>query len=111
MVIRYIIIFSIIYTGIYAKNIYERNCVSCHKSLPTNLQGMFMNYLLVYGGEKNTKAGLKHYLKHPSKHISVMSVLFINNYGIKEKTKLNDAQLDEVLDIYWDKFKVFDKLK
>ncbi len=94
-----------------AKDIYEKNCVPCHRELPTSLQKMFMNYLLVYGGEKNLKAGLKHYLQYPSKHISVMSDLFIENYGIKQKTTLSDKELDEVLDIYWEKFKVFDKLK
>lgn len=95
----------------YGQDVYEKHCVSCHKDLPTSLQRMFMNYLLVYGGEKNLKAGLKHYLKYPSKHISVMSDLFIENYGIKERTKLNDEVLDEVLDIYWNKFKVSGKLK
>ena len=94
-----------------ASDAYERKCVECHKNLPTSLQRMFMNYLLVYGGEKNLKAGLKHYLKYPSKHISVMSDLFIENYGIKDKTRLNDKELDEVLDIYWDKFKVIGRLK
>ena len=95
----------------YGQDVYEQKCVPCHKDLPTSLQRMFMNYLLVYGGEKNLKAGLKHYLQYPSKHISVMSDLFIENYGIKEKTTLTDEILDEVLDIFWDKFKVFDKLK
>lgn len=40
-----------------------------------------------------------------------MSDLFIDNYGIKEKTKLSDSVIEEALAIYWDKFKVFDKLK
>jgi len=95
----------------YSQDVYEKHCVACHKELPTSLQRIFMNYLLVYGGEKNLKAGLKHYLKYPSKHISVMSDLFVESYGIKAKTTLNDEVLEEVLDIYWDKFKVFDKLK
>ena len=93
------------------KNIYEKECVSCQEELPMSLQRMFMRYLLVYGGERNMKAGLKHYLKYPIKDISVMSDLFIDGYGIKKKTILTDGQLDEALDIYWEKFKVFDKLK
>jgi len=101
----------ILLTYLPASDVYERNCVGCHRDLPTSLQRMFMNYLLVYGGEKNMKAGLKHYLQYPSKHISVMSDLFIANYGIKNKTTLSSEELDKALDIYWDKFKVFDKLK
>jgi len=109
--VKLLVIILFINTSSYSQDVYEKHCVECHKDLPTSLQRMFMNYLLVYGGEKNLKAGLKHYLQYPSKHISVMSDLFIESYGIKEKTTLNEEQLDKVLDIYWDKFKVFDKLK
>ena len=109
--VKSIIIFFLLNINVFSQNIYERNCVGCHKELPTSLQRMFMNYLLVYGGEKNMKAGLKHYLEYPSKHISVMSNLFIDNYGIKEKTTLSSDEIEEALNIYWDKFKVFNKLK
>ena len=40
-----------------------------------------------------------------------MGDLFLDNYGVKKKTTLTDEQIDEALDIYWDKFKVFNKLK
>ena len=98
-------------THLYSEDAYERYCVECHKELPTSLQRMFMHYLLVYGGEENVKAGLKHYLKYPLREISVMSDLFIDNYGIKKKTTLSDREVDKALDIYWKKFKVIDKLK
>ena len=94
-----------------AADIYERRCVPCHKDLPTSLQQMFKKYLLIYSSEKFVKAGLKHYLRNPSKSISVMSELFIDTYGIKKKTILSPKELDEAIDIYWEKFKVFNKLK
>jgi hypothetical protein len=109
--VKIVLLSIMLISGLFSKDIYERNCVECHQALPTTLQRMFMNYLLVYGGEKNMKAGLKHYLMNPSKHISVMSDLFIENYGIKNKSKLTSKQLDKVIDIYWNKFKVFDKLE
>ena len=70
-----------------------------------------MRHLLVYGGEQNVKAGLKHYLKYPLREISTMDNLFLDNYGIKKKTTLKESDIDEALEIYWDKFKVFNKLK
>jgi len=94
-----------------AENIYERNCIPCHKNLPTSLQQMFKEYLLVYSGEQNVKAGIKHYLKYPNRSITVMSELFIDNFGIKKKSTLTEEELDEAIDIYWEKFKVFNKLK
>jgi len=96
---------------IHAENIFERNCVACHENLPSSLQEMFKRYLLVYSSENNVKAGIKHYLKYPSKDISTMSDLFIERYGIKKKTILSEKELDDVIDIYWDKYKVFGKLK
>ena len=98
-------------SGVFAENAYERPCIECHKELPTSLQQIFKRYLLVYSGEHNVKAGMKHYLKYPIRDISVMSDLFLDNYGVKEKINLTDSQIDEALDIYWDKFKVFNKLK
>ena len=109
--VKPILLAVLLVSGSFSQDAYERYCVECHRELPTSLQRMFMRYLLVYGGEKNVKAGLKHYLKYPLKEISVMSDLFIDNYGIKKKTTLSDNQIDKALDIYWEKFKVIDKLK
>ena len=97
-------------TVVFAEDAFERNCVSCHKELPATLQEMFKRYLLVYSSENNVKAGIKHYLTYPSKEISAMSDLFIDSYGVKEKTTLSDKELDDAIDIYWEKYKVFDKL-
>ena len=79
--------------------------------MATSLEQMFMGYLAVYSSEDNVKDGLKIYLRKPSKNISVMSNLFIDTYGIKKPTKLNSIELDKAINIYWEKFKVFDKLK
>jgi hypothetical protein len=109
--VKPLVLCIVLISGVYAQDAYERHCVECHKELPTSLQRMFMRYLLVYSGEKNVKAGLKHYLKYPLRDISVMSDLFLDNYGVKKKTMLTDSEIDEALDIYWNKFKVFNKLK
>jgi len=109
--VKNIVVSLFIISGLFAQDAYERNCVGCHEELPVSLQRMFMNYLLVYGGEKNMKAGLKHYLQYPSKEISVMSELFIKNYGIKKKSDLTENEIEASLNIYWDKYKVFGKLK
>ena len=109
--IRTIVMITMLFGSLHAENIYEKKCVPCHKDLPTSLGQMFKEYLLIYSSEKFVKAGIKHYLRNPSKTISVMSDLFIDTYGIKQKTTLSPKELDEAVDIYWEKFKVFDKLK
>ena len=79
--VKTMIICLVLVSGLFSQDAYERHCVECHKELPTSLQRIFMRYLLVYSGEHNVKAGLKHYLKHPLRDISVMSDLFLDNYG------------------------------
>ncbi len=111
MIKKILLITLILVNSVEAKNIYERKCVPCHESLPTSLQQMFKRYLLVYSGEKNVKASIKHYLTYPSKSISVMSDLFLDSYKIKEKSLLRKRDLERAIDIYWDKYKVFNKLK
>ncbi len=96
---------------LYPADIFEQKCIPCHRNLPTSLGEMFKNYLLIYSSERFVKAGIKHYLRNPSRSISVMSELFIDTYGIKQPTTLSDKELNEAVDIYWERFKVFDKLK
>jgi hypothetical protein len=111
MVKKHVVIIALMCTSLSAEDAFERNCVECHKSLPASLQDMFKKYLLLYGGENNFKEGLKHFLNNPSKYISPMSSLFIDTIGIKEKTTLSEKELMEAIDIYWEKYKVFGKLK
>jgi len=106
-----ILILVIMTLALSAEDAFERNCVTCHRTLPATLQEMFKRYLLVYSGERNVKAAIKHYLIYPNKDISVMSDLFISTYGIKKPVSIEEEELDRAIDIYWDKFKVFGKLK
>jgi len=109
--VKKMMVFLFLFSIGSAEDIYEHNCIPCHTNLPTSLQQMFKEYLLVYSGEQNVKAGIKHYLQYPSRSISVMSELFIDNFGIKKKSSLSPEELDEAVNIYWEKFKVFNKLK
>ncbi len=109
---RAVVVVGLMAGGVlYGEGVYERHCIPCHQTLPTSLGEMFKKYLLVYSSEKFVKAGIKHYLRNPSESISVMGDLFIDTYGIKRPTTLSDEALDEALDTYWDRYKVFGKLK
>jgi hypothetical protein len=54
---------------------------------------------------------MKSYLKNPKAENSILVDGLINRFGVKKKTTLNDEQLQEALDTYWDQYQVFDKLK
>jgi hypothetical protein len=92
-------------------DVFERECVYCHKMLSVSLKDTFFKYLLRYSSEKPVKSVMFYYLKNPSKELSVMPKEYIKIFGIKQKTDINDTELKKAIDIYWEKYKVFGKLK
>ena len=92
-------------------NIYERNCVECHRNLPVSLDKFFFNYLLKYSSERRVKQALRNYLKHPRKKASLATDELVSRYGLMPKTKLSDEELRRAIDIYWEKYKVFGKIE
>lgn len=107
---KLIFLFVILITLLNA-SVYETNCVSCHKKLPVSIDKYFYRYLLKYSSEKSVKSAMHDYLQKPSKEKTIMPEAFIKRFGIKKATKLNEKQLNEALDSYWEKYKVFGKLK
>lgn len=94
-----------------SKDIYQKNCIECHKKLPVTIDKFFYRYLLKYSSESKVKQKIFEYLKKPTKDQSVMAESFIRRFGVKKPTKLNDEQLKKAIDIYWQNYKVFGKLK
>ena len=92
-------------------NIYESNCVKCHSRLPVTIDKYFYRYLLKYSSEKDVKKAMFDYMKNPTVEKTIMAESFITRFGIKKKTNLSDDKLMEALDIYWDEYKIFNKLK
>lgn len=92
-------------------NKYEDNCVACHKNLPVSIDKYFYKYLLIYSGEVDMKHAIINYLKIPVKETTVMSDSFISRFGVKKKSTLSELELQEAVDVYWQKYKVFGKLK
>jgi hypothetical protein len=92
-------------------NIYEANCIKCHSKLPVSIDKYFYRYLLKYSSEKDVKKAMFDYMKNPTIEKTIMAESFITRFGIKKKTNLTDDKLMEALDIYWDEYKIFDKLK
>ena len=101
----------ICFTSLHASEVYEKNCVACHKRLPVSIDKYFYKYLLIYSGEVDTKNAIINYLKVPVKETTVMSDSFISRFGVKQKSTLSEGELQEAVDTYWDRYKVFGKLK
>ena len=110
MVKKIVLVLSLLVSFVQA-DIYEKNCVKCHNSLHVGIDEYFYDYLLIYSSEIDMKNAIISYLKYPAKETSIMSDDFISKFGIKKKTKLSEKELKEAVDTYWEKYKVFGKLK
>ena len=112
--VRNLFCIFILSCSLYAKgekDTYEKNCVKCHDRLSVSIDKYFYRYLLKYSSETEVKKAMFEFLKNPNKDKTIMAESFVTRFGIKKKTKLSDEKLMEALDIYWDKYQVFDKLK
>jgi hypothetical protein len=90
---------------------FDRNCVPCHRKERVPLRQTFMNALLIYSGERNMKAGLKYFLRHPSRETSVMGREYFRTHRLKKPSTLSDPELEEALDEYWERYKVIGRLE
>lgn len=105
------ILILLLLASVLSANVYEENCVTCHKKLPVSIDKYFYKYLLIYSSENDMKHAIINYLKVPIKETTVMSESFISRFGIKQKSTLNEKELNEAVDTYWKKYQVFGKLK
>lgn len=109
--VKYCVVFLLCLGSLYAKGTYERNCVSCHDGMTITLDKFFFRYLLKYSSEKEVKRALSDYLKNPKAETSILEPWLINRIGVKKRTSLNEKELQEAVDEYWEIYKVFGKLK
>lgn len=93
-----------------AKNIYEQNCLPCHQFSSLKLDKLFFSYLIKYSSELSVKSALVDFLKNPNSQTSALSVEELRKVGVKSKTYLNDDNLKEAIDIYWELNDVSQKL-
>ena len=93
------------------ENSFDKNCMICHKQMSLTMQKIFMRYLLKYSSEVSVKSAMIDFLKNPNYFTSALRKDQIARYGLKNRSNLSDKELKEAIDIYWDKYKVFGKLK
>ncbi len=108
--VKKVLLSLLLVLGVQA-NIYEKNCVKCHEKLPVSIDKYFYKYLLIYSSQNDMKHAIINYLKVPIKETTVMSDSFISRFGVKKMTTLNEKELQEAVEFYWQRYKVFGKLE
>ncbi len=108
--VKSFLIYLILMMPLGAKGVYEHHCVSCHEGMTITLDKFFYRYLLKYSSEEGVKKALLVYLKDPKIQNSILDTSLINRIGVKKRSFLNDQDLQEALDEYWNLYTVFGKL-
>ncbi|MFA6684956.1 MAG: hypothetical protein WCS26_06815 [Arcobacteraceae bacterium] len=105
-----ILIFSTIVTFSNGNSTFETNCLGCHI---TNQQlFVFMQrYTLKYSSETNIKNVMIEFLKNPQIENSIMPRGFLDRFGVKEKTNLDEKFLREAIDEYYVKYNIKNYIK
>lgn len=88
---------------------FEENCLNCH-SKDFKFAMMMKKYTQKYSSERKIKEAIFEYLKNPSTDKSVLPYEYINRFGVKEKTTLDDATLREMIDVYYQIFNIKEKI-
>ncbi len=111
MVKQLLIFLFIFYSSYLDASVYKNNCIKCHEDLPVSIDKYFYRYILKHSSETNVKKAMKEFLINPTKDKTIMPEAFVNRFGIKNKSNLSDKQINKALDDYWQKYKIFGKLK
>jgi len=111
MVKQLFILVFIFYNTILNASVYNTNCIKCHVNLPVSIDKYFYRYILKHSSETNVKKAMKSYLINPTEDKTIMPEAFVNRFGIKDKSTLSNEEIDKALDTYWQKYKIFGKLK
>ncbi|MDD2652369.1 MAG: hypothetical protein PHX44_04880 [Sulfurimonas sp.] len=88
---------------------FEENCLKCH-SKDFKFAMMMKKYTQNHSSERKIKEAIFDYLKNPSADKSVLPYEYINRFGVKEKTTLDDATLREMIDIYYKMFNIKERI-
>ena len=88
---------------------YKENCLSCHTNY-FKFNMMMKKYTEKYSSEEKIKKAIFDYLQNPSYETSVLPYGYLNRFGIKEESFLEDNTLREMIDIYYKEFNIKDKI-
>ena len=102
--VRYFFI-ALLTLSLGANDLFDKKCAQCHLQNGKSLKAIFFNYLLYYSSERGVKKAMKEQLLHPDPQKSLV------NKKILYKHTIDPNELDILLQIYWNRYKVIGKIK
>ena len=103
---RIIFIILFCFLTLFAADLFDKQCVPCHKKRGIDLKPIFFNYLLYHSSKRRVKKAMKEFLLHPDPKKSLLP-----KKNKIYRHRFDPKTLDKALDIYWDRYKVIGKIK
>ena len=104
-----IMLIIIFWLSILNADSFQNNCLDCHTN-KFQLSMFMKKYALKFSSEKNIKKALFEYLKNPTYKKSILPFGYLNKFGIKNETILDDDELRDMVNIYYDRFNVKNRI-
>lgn len=98
---------------VYAANgndTFEKQCVSCHQTIPVSFEKFYMQYLLFTSSQETAKEAIFYYLKDPKRETSVMPEHILDKWGVMPKPDMDEATLKEMVEIFVKRYDLRSKL-
>ncbi len=86
-------------------NIFDKKCETCHTQKALPLKKIFFDYLLHYSSEQLVKEAMKKQLLHPDNKKSLV------DKNISYTHTIDPNEIDILLQIYWNRYKVIGKIR
>ena len=87
-------------------NEFDTKCEACHKKRHIPLKPIFFNYLLYHSSKRLVLKAMRDFLLHPDPKKSLLEK---NMPPFKHK--IGPKELENLLQIYWNRYKVIGKIR
>jgi len=91
--------------ALHGGDLFEERCAKCHNQIQKPLKPIFFDYLLHYSSERRVKEAMREQLLNPdpAKSITGQKEPFLH--------PIDPDELDILLQIYWNRYKVIGKIR
>ena len=107
--VKKLLIINFLFLSILNGSEFEKNCLSCHTN-EFQFQMFMKKYTIKHSSEKRIKKAIFEYLKNPSYTTSLLPFGYLNRFGIKDKSNLEDKDLKDMIDIYYKNYNLKSKI-
>lgn len=106
--VKALLLTTLFLSSLYSST-FRENCLSCHEN-DFKFNMIIKKYTQKYSSEARIKDAMFEYLREPSALKAILPYEYINRFGIKKKSTLDDKTLREMIDIYYNEFNIQAKL-